>query len=319
MVKYFSYDIIGAMVDVLQAIIIGLVQGLTELFPISSLGHSVILPVLFNWHINQNASNYLTFLVATHLATAIALLIFFWQDWVKIIQGIFRSLAARQIDSNDTYAKLGWLIVVGSIPAGLLGLFLQSELTKLFSIAKVAAAFLIVNGIILLAAEKYRKPKKLATSKPILSAIETNKNLSYDEQANADLSDSRIAKLLKWKHAIGVGIVQSLALIPGISRSGASMAGSKFFGLNNEDAARFSFLLATPLIGAAALLKIPSLFTPSMASIRMAAIIGSVCAGITAYLSVKFLVKYFQSKTLYPFAGYCVVAGSIIFLYLLVR
>ena len=314
------------MVSVLQAIIIGLVQGLTELFPISSLGHSVILPVLFNWHINQNASNYLTFLVATHLATAIALLIFFWRDWVKIIQGIFRSLAARQVDSNDAYAKLGWLIVVGSIPAGLLGLFLQSELTKLFSIAKIAAVFLIVNGIILLAAEKYRKPKKVEASgrtpvraKIIPSALGTTSNLSHDEQSEAVLSDSRIAILLKWKYAIGVGVIQSLALIPGISRSGASMAGGKFFGLNNEDAARFSFLLATPLIGAAALLKIPSLFTPSMSSIRTAAIIGSICAGITAYLSVKFLVKYFQTKTLYPFAGYCIVAASIILLYLLVR
>lgn len=288
------------MVSVFQAIIIGLVQGLTELFPISSLGHSVILPVLFGWHIDSNASNYLTFLVATHLATAIALLVFFWRDWVKIVKGLFRSLKARYVDPDDTYARLGWLLVVGTIPTGLLGLFLEAELTKLFASAKIAAAFLIVNGIILFAAEKVHKFKK--------------------REAPGEIqSDKRLSTKLNWKQSVGIGVIQSAALIPGISRSGASMTGGRFFGLNNEDAARFSFLLATPIIGAAALLKIPGMFTASMSSMRVAAIIGAVFAGIAAYFSVKFLVKYFQTKTLYPFAAYCVIAGAIASLYLLVR
>ncbi len=288
------------MISVVQAIIIGLVQGLTELFPISSLGHSVILPVIAGWHINQNASNYLTFLVATHLATAVALLIFFWKDWVKIVQGLFRSFMARRIDPDDTHAKLGWLLVVGTVPAGLLGLLLEKELTKLFASAQIAAAFLIVNGIILFVAEKLHKRQRAEAS---------------DEKH----SDKRLSRKLGWWHSVGIGVIQSAALIPGISRSGASMAGGIFFGLNNEDAARFSFLLATPIIGAAALLKIPGLFTPSMASMRIAAIIGAVGAGIAAYLSVKFLVRYFQTKTLYPFAAYCVVAGAIVSVYLLAR
>lgn len=288
------------MVSVFQAVIIGIVQGLTELFPISSLGHSVILPVLFGWHINRNASNYLTFLVATHLATAIALLVFFWRDWIKILQGLYRSLKARSIDPKDTYAKLGWLLVVGTIPAGLLGLLLETELTKLFASAQIAAVFLIVNGIILFFAEKVHKHRK--------------------HEATGELqSDKRISKKLSWRHSIGIGAIQSAALIPGISRSGASMAGGRFFGLSNEDAARFSFLLATPIIGAAALLKIPGMFTASMSSMRTAAIIGAVFAGVAAYLSVKFLVKYFQTKTLYPFAIYCISAGAIVSLYLLAR
>jgi undecaprenyl-diphosphatase len=288
------------MISVIQAVIIGLVQGLTELFPISSLGHSVILPVVLGWHINQNASNYLTFLVATHLATAIALLLFFWGDWVKIVQGLIRSLKARGIDRDDTYAKLGWLLVVGTVPAGILGLLLQKELTKLFASARVAAFFLIINGVVLFMAERLHKRNK-------------NKH-SIDSQ-----SDKRLAKTLSWSNSVGVGVIQSFALIPGISRSGASMAGGIFYGLNNEDAARFSFLLATPIIGAAALLKIPQLFTSSMSSMRLAAIIGSIGAGIAAYLSVKFLVKYFQTKTLYPFAVYCIIAGILVSLYLMIK
>jgi undecaprenyl-diphosphatase len=288
------------MVSIFQAIIIGLVQGLTELFPISSLGHSVILPVILGWHIDQNASNYLTFLVATHLATAIALLVFFWRDWVKIVKGIFRSLFARRIDPADTYAKLGWLLVVGTIPAGLLGLMLQKELTKLFAAAEIASIFLMVNGIILYGAEKLHK-----------------RNLKED--SDVAHSDKRLSRKLGWWQSVGIGVVQSAALIPGISRSGASMAGGIFYGLNNEDAARFSFLLATPIIGAAALLKIPAMFTPAMASMRLAAVIGAIFAGITAYLSVKFLVKYFQTKTLYPFAAYCVLAGAAVTIFLIVR
>ncbi|MGH7238954.1 MAG: undecaprenyl-diphosphate phosphatase, partial [Candidatus Saccharimonadales bacterium] len=202
------------MISVVQAVIIGLVQGLTELFPISSLGHSVILPVVAGWHINQNASNYLTFLVATHLATAVALLIFFWRDWVEIVKGLVRSFMARRVDPDDTYAKLGWLLVIGTVPAGLLGLLLEKTLTQLFASARVAAVFLIVNGIILLAAQRLHKHHEEAAS---------------DEKH----SDSRLARKLGWWNSVGIGVIQSTALLPGISRSGASMAGGIFYGLNN--------------------------------------------------------------------------------------
>jgi undecaprenyl-diphosphatase len=283
------------VITVFQAIIIGLLQGITELFPISSLGHSVILPKLLGWDIHQNDSYFLTFLVATHLATAIVLFIFFWKDWVKIIKGILRSLRKRYIDPDDVYAKFGWLLVVGTIPAGLLGLLFQDSLRKFFASAQYAAFFLIINGFVLLLAEKMR----------------TNNEHLHGKQIE---SDRQIAKL-KWPQAIFIGAAQAGALFPGISRSGASMAGGLLSGLNNENAARFSFLMATPIIGAAALLKLPELFTNSMAPMRTATILGALASALTAYISVKFLLKFFKTNTLMPFAIYCLVAGTILSLY----
>lgn len=282
------------MISIFQAIIIGLAQGFTELFPISSLGHSVIIPQLLGWNIHQNDSYFLTFLVATHIATAIVLFIFFWQDWVKIFQGLVRSFAAREIKAGDTYAKLGWLLVVATVPAGILGLLFEQSLRKVFASAKTAATFLILNGVILFIAERLRK----------------RANTRRRETQNQ--SDANIAKL-HWSQAVGIGAAQAGALLPGISRSGSSMAGGLLAGLNNEDAARFSFLLATPIIGAAALLKMPELFNASAAPLRGAIAVGAICAGITAFLSVRFLVKYFQTKTLTPFALYC-FAGGIVYL-----
>ena len=286
------------MISVFQAIILGLLQGFTELFPISSLGHSVVLPSLFGWHIHQNDPYFLTFLVATHLATATVLFLFFWRDWVRILQGIGRSFRARQIAADDIYAKLGWLLIVGTVPAGIIGLVFQDSLRKLFASARLAACFLIVNGVVLWLAEQLRKRANKVESR-------------------AD-SDARIAKL-SWGHAVGIGAAQAAALIPGISRSGSSMAGGLLAGLTNESAARFSFLLATPVIGAAALLKLPDLWQPSYAHLHTAFIAGALCAGLTAYISVRFLVKYFQTKTLTPFAIYCFVGGIVYSLILLMR
>ncbi len=286
------------MITIFQAIIIGLAQGLSELFPISSLGHSVILPQLFGWNLHQGDSYYLTFLVATHFATAVVLFLFFGRDWMKILKGLGRSLRSRTIDSNDTYAKIGWLLVIATVPAGILGLLFQQSLSTLFASARIAAAFLILNGFILFAAEKLRKRQNIKES-PIEG-------------------DRRIAKM-SWLQSITIGVLQSAALIPGISRSGTSMAAGLRIGLNNQEAARFSFLLATPVIGAAAVLKLPSLFSASLAPMRTAIIAGSLAAAISAFLSVRFLVKYFQTKTLSPFAVYCVSAGIIFSLYLLVK
>ena len=270
-----------------RAIILGLLQGVTELFPISSLGHTVIIPGLLGWNVHQNADYFLTFLVATHFATALVLLGFFWKDWVRIVKGMGRSLRDRGIAPDDTDAKLGWLLVVGTIPAGLLGLLLQDTLRKAFASPQIAAAFMIANGVLLYGAELLRR-----------RAPETT-----------DDDDGRIARKLSFRDATLVGTVQSLALIPGFSRSGASMGGSLFVGLSHRDAARFAFLLATPLIGAAALLKLPELAGSQGNGVRGQALVASLCSALTAYLSVRFLLKYFETRTLTPFAIYCFVAG----------
>ncbi|MDB5161369.1 MAG: Undecaprenyl-diphosphatase [Candidatus Saccharibacteria bacterium] len=288
------------MISIFQAVILGLLQGFSELFPISSLGHSVILPKLLGWNIHQNDSFFLTFLVATHLATAIVLFIFFWAEWMQILRGLGRSFTQRQIKESDTYAKLGWLLVVGTIPAGIIGLLFQDSLRKLFNSAETAAAFLILNGFILLVAERLRRNR-----------------LSAANQTSAR-SDQHIAKL-KWRQAIGIGTVQAAALFPGISRSGSSMAGSLLAGLDNEAAARFSFMLATPIIGAAAILKLPELFSSSAASLRVPALVGALCSALAAYISVRFLTKYFRTNTLTPFGLYCLAAGVLAFTYLYLK
>jgi undecaprenyl-diphosphatase len=278
-----------------QAIILGLLQGFSELFPISSLGHSVILPGLLGWDIHQNDEFFITFLVATHLATALVLLGFFWRDWVRIVRGLGRSLRDRSIDREDSDAVLGWLLVVGTIPAGVLGLLLEHPLRSLFASPTSAAVFLMVNGVILLGAERLRRRA------PAL------------EEGDGD---ARIAQRLTWRSAFGVGTAQALALIPGISRSGVTMAGGLLAGLSNEDAARYAFLLATPIIGAAALLKMPDLLGPQGNGVRGPAFVAALCAAVTAYLSVRFLMKYFETRTLVPFAVYCLVAGVASALYL---
>ena len=281
-----------------QAIILGLLQGFSELFPISSLGHSVILPRLLGWDIHQNDAFFITFLVATHLATALVLLGFFWKDWVRIVKGLGRSLRDRQIAPDDSDAKLGWLLVVGTIPAGVLGLLLEHPLRSLFASPASAAFFLMINGVLLYGAERLRR--------------------RAPEREVGD-SDERIAERLSWREAVGVGTAQALALIPGISRTGVTMGGGLVAGLSNEDAARYSFLLATPIIGAAAMLKLPELFGEQGNGVRGPAFVASLCAALTAYLSVKFLLKYFETKTLTPFAIYCIVAGGAASIFLAVN
>ena len=272
-----------------QAVILGLLQGVSELFPVSSLGHSVILPRLVGWHIHQNDKFFITFLVATHLATAIVLLFFFWRDWVRILKGLGRSLRDRGIAPDDTDAKLGWLLVVGTIPAGILGLLLESKLRHVFASAQSAAIFLALNGILLYGAERLRR--------------------RAPQPEHGD-PDERIAKRVGWRDATVVGAAQALALIPGFSRSGATMGGGLLVGLSNEDAARFAFLLATPIIGAAAALKLPELAGKDGNGVRGPALVGALCAGVTAYLAVRFLMRFFETNRLTPFAIYCLLAGT---------
>ena len=215
------------------------------------------------------------------------LLGFFWADWVRIAKGLGRSLRDRGIDPADTDAKLAWLLVVGTIPAGILGLLLESKLRHVFASPRSAALFLTVNGLLLFGAELLRR---------------RSKQVEQDD-------DARIARQLSWGSAVGIGSAQALALIPGFSRSGMAMGGGLLAGLSNKDAARFSFLLATPIIGAAAVLKLPELFGPTGNGVRGQALVAALCAAAAAYVSVRFLMRYFETNTLIPFAIYCVAAG----------
>src|SRR6476469_3828168 len=242
-----------------QGAMLGLLQGVSELFPVSSLGHSVILPKLVGWNIHQNDKFFITFLVATHLATALVLLFFFRRDWARILKGLGRSLRDRGIAPDDTDAKLGWLLVVGTIPAGLLGLLLEHKLRSVFASPQSAAIFLFINGFLLYGAELLRRRAP---------------QVEHDD-------DTRIARQVGWRDATLIGAVQALALIPGISRSGVTMGGGLLVGLSHKDAARFAFLLATPIIGAAAVLKLPELAGPDGNGVRGPALAGAIAAAVT--------------------------------------
>ncbi len=285
------------MITFIQSIILGLLQGVSELFPVSSLGHSVIFPSLVGWNINQSDSSFLLFLVATHLATALVLVVFFFQDWVNILKGMWRSLMQKNLAKDNPYGRLGWLLVVGTIPAGIIGLLFQQKLGALFAAPSLAALCLILNGCMLYVGEQLRKKS---------SAVKTL-------QPNEKLAN------LSWWQAAKIGVVQIIALIPGFSRSGSTLTGGLMVGLSYEDAARFSFLLATPIIGAAALLKLPGLFKLHNTYQTEVILVGALCAALGAYVSVKFLMRYFQTKTLVPFAMYCIGAGIIFSLILFIK
>lgn len=277
------------MLTLFQSLVLGLVQGVTELFPISSLGHSVILPTLLGWNINQTDPAFVTFIVVTHLATALVLLAFFARDWWQIIAGMWRSVVEREIRSDNVSGKIGWLLVVSSIPAGLLGILFEKQLSALFAYPFYAGIFLIGNGILLYATELF----------------------IHKRQGTEEVFG------LSFPKALGIGFMQSLALFPGFSRTGASLAGSVLAGLTRENAARYAFLLATPIIFAAALLKIPKL-SLSGESVDLASFgIGALAAGMGAYFSIRFLTRYFKANTLTPFALYCVLIGFIAVLVIL--
>jgi undecaprenyl-diphosphatase len=271
-----------------QAIVLGALQGIAEPFPISSLGHAVIAPSLFGWDIHQNDEFFLAFLVATHCATAIVLFFFFLDDWKRIFHGLVRSLRGRSTPA-DTDARLGWVIVAGTVPAGILGLALEHKLRDLFASPESAAIFLTINGVLLLVFERLRRRP------PRRGAYEGD-------------GDARIAKM-SFRQALTIGAAQALALIPGISRSGVTMGGGLFTGLSNEDAARYSFKLATPIIAAAGFLKLPELLGHAGDGVRGQALVAAIAAALTTYVAVKFLLRFFETNRLTPFGVYCIVAG----------
>jgi len=285
-----------------QAILIGLLQGVTELFPISSLGHSVLVPAWFGWHHivdaqSQGESFYLAFLVGLHVATAIALLVFFRKDWVRIISAFVRTLRTRKVESPDE--RLAWLLVVATIPAGLLGLAFEHSFRTVFAKPEAAAAFLFLNGLLLLAGERYRRRAEV-------------RQLAVEHPSTTSTTEvGRRLDTLDFKEAGVVGVAQVGALFAGISRSGITMVAGLARGLDHEDAARFSFLLATPIIFAAGVYKLPDLFGHLGDGVRGQTLVASLFAGVAAYISVKFLVRFFETRTLTPFAIYCLVAGAI--------
>ncbi len=281
-----------------RAIVIGLLQGVTELFPVSSLGHSVLIPSLFGWHNlvkgqAQSESFYLAFLVGLHCGSALALLWFFRKDWARIIQAFLRTLGKRKAETSDE--RLAWLIVIASIPAGVLGLALEHKLRTVFAKPLAAAAFLTVNGLILLAGERVRRRSEVRA-------------LAIREGLEAD-GTSRRLDTLDYREAGVIGVGQSLALLAGISRSGVTMVAGLVRGLDHEDAAKFAFLLATPIILAAGVYKLPDLSGHLGDGIRGQVLAGSIVAALASYMSVRFLTRYFKSRTLIPFAIYCLCAG----------
>ena len=290
------------MLSYFQAIVIGALQGVTELFPISSLGHSVVIPKLLGWDSlakaqSQSESFYLAFLVALHVGTAIALLIYFRKEWYRIIGGFFRSVANRRIEGPDE--RLAWLLIIATIPAGITGLLLEHELRTVFAKPLAAAAFLMVNGVLLLAGERYRR------------RAEVRELVAAHATTHSEAEVGRRLDTLDFKEAVAVGVAQIAALFAGISRSGITMIAGLARGLDHEDAARFSFLLATPIIFGAGLIKLPDLFGTLGNGVRGQSLVGAIVAGIAAYISVRFLMHFFETRTLWPFGIYCLVFGGI--------
>ena len=364
-----------------QALVVGLFQGVTELFPVSSLGHAVLIPALVGgtWaqDLNMTAphSPYLAFIVGLHVATAIAMIIYFWRDWLRIITGFFTSVARRRIETVDQ--KLAWMIILATIPVGVVGALLQHTVQNLFAKPVVTAVFLAVNGLILSAGERFRRrgvaaaaprsprppaeetwvagsnPARAPGMRPVARGGTTMASASspsrpgwpagasgyspggyagernpaprvqvagrhsagqramrQQEVNEAIAADARLAQV-GYLHGTMLGALQIFALLPGISRDGVVMVGGMFRGLSRQDAARFSFLLSAPVILAAGALKLSELTGPDGNGIRGPVLAGSIASGVSAYLALRFLVRYLsdRSRTLTPFAIYCLVAG----------
>jgi undecaprenyl-diphosphatase len=288
----------------LEAAVVGLLQGVSELFPISSLGHSVLLPAVIggSWardlDVSAAESPYLAFIVGTHVATALALVLFYWRDWRRLVIGLFTSVRHRRLSNPDE--RLIWQLIVATIPVGLTGLLFEHWLRTHLGRPVPAACFLVVNGVVLLGIEWY------AARSPAPETVPAE--VAADPVADGVAADARLS-LMSVRRSLAIGSVQILALGPGISRSGITTAAGMRAGLRREDALRFSFLLATPVILAAGVLKLPDLFGPLGDGVRPQILFGSVLAGIGAYVSVRWLTRWVHTNTLRPFGVYCVVAG----------
>ncbi|MGR6974993.1 undecaprenyl-diphosphate phosphatase [Streptomyces cynarae] len=289
-----------------EAVGVGLLQGVTELFPVSSLGHSILIPALLGGHwkhdldVSADGSLYLNELVGLHLATALALVAYFWRDWVRVIRGLTTSITERRIETVDQ--RLAWLIVAGCVPVAVAGVALDKVFRTTLGRPIPTAIFLALNGIVLFITEQLRRGGTGRRRAGATVAV-GEEHLSPEEQ-----SDLRITRMTI-RQAVTIGAAQILALLPGISRSGSTISAGIFKGLNHEDSARFAFLLATPVIGGAALLKLPPLMGAQGNGLRGPLLAGSLAAFVAAYFATRYLVRYFENRTLIPFAIYCSVAG----------
>jgi undecaprenyl-diphosphatase len=275
-----------------QAYLTAFLQGITELFPVSSLGHAVLLPKVAGWHIDQEAPSYLPFLVVLHLGTAAALLLYFWREWIDLLRAVL-GLPTRHRRAEEL--RLLALIVVATIPAVLIGFAFEKRLRTLFGAPEFAALFLVLNGFVLFTGERLRRRTVV--------------------RAAADDDDSAIVGALGWRGALLIGLWQCTAFLPGISRSGATMVGGLLAGLHHRAAARFSFLIATPVIAGAGVLEVPKLLHHGAAGAGFTgvALISGIIAGVTAYASIAFLMRYFGKhdvEALDPFAWYCWAIGA---------
>jgi undecaprenyl-diphosphatase len=294
---------LASAISYFQAVVLGLLQGVTELFPISSLGHTVLFPTLFGWHgvvamQSRAESPWLAFVVLLHVGSALGLLFYFRREWVVIIRAFFRSLANRRIETSSE--RLAWMIVVATIPAGLVGLVFEHVLRTLTAKPLAAAIGLMVNGLLLLAAERYRRRAEV-------------RSLAEREGAKAD--GGRRLLTLEYREAVVIGVAQSTGLVAGISREGVTMGAGLARGLDNSDAARFAFLLATPIILAAGIFKLPDLTGHLGDGVRGQALVACLVAAVAAVFTVRFLVNYFRTRTLTPFAVYCLLFGLAMVIY----
>jgi undecaprenyl-diphosphatase len=296
--------ILASAISTFQAIVLGVLQGVTELFPVSSLGHTVLFPKLFGWHDivvwqSQPESPWLAFVVMLHVGSAVGLLIYFWRDWIAIIRAFFATLGKRAIETPTE--RLAWLIITATIPVGILGVVLEHPIRVALAKPIYASIFLVVNGVILLGAERFRRRAEVR-------ALATREGLNAEGFRDLNTMDFREAAV--------IGVVQSSALIAGISRDGVVMTAGLVRGLDNSDAARFAFLLATPPILAAGLLKIGDLTGPlGDHGIRGAALVAAVFAAATAVITVHFLTRFFKTRTLTPFGIYCILFGAAMVIY----
>ncbi len=332
----------------LEAAVVGLVQGVSELFPVSSLGHNVLIPALVggSWasdlSVAKANSPYLAFIVGMHVATAIALLIYFWRDWIRIIGGFFSSIRHREVQTRDQ--RMAWMIILATIPVGLVGVVADKPFREIFGKPIVAGVFLIVNGVILYCGERFRPRSSFRADQEIAAQraevltpvpagarrpagpaapgmarqarhASGQQAARQEELVLAIQADDRLSRM-GYLQALIIGASQIFALLAGISRDGITMVTGMSRGLSREDAARFAFLLATPVILAAGVLELPKLTGPEGHGIHGQILVGSILSGIGAYVSVRFLMRYFQTRTLTPFAIYCFVFGLLSVIYL---
>ena len=331
-----------------EAAVVGLIQGVSELFPVSSLGHNVLIPALVggSWARDLNVADanspYLAFIVGMHVATAIALLIYFWRDWIRIIGGFFSSIRHHQVQTRDQ--RLAWMIILATIPVGLVGVVADKPFREVFGKPIVAGVFLIINGVILYCGERFRPQSSVRADQAVAAQRQAalaptaagarrqpvpagpgmarqarhasgQQAVRQEELMLAIQADERLSRM-GYLRALIIGASQILALLAGISRDGVTMVTGMARGLSREDAARFAFLLATPVILAAGVLELPKLTGPEGTGIHGQILLGSVLSGIGAYVSVRFLMRYFQTRTLIPFAIYCFVFGLLSVIYL---